>query len=133
MSAERDVSAQVVLRAASGARPDAGARITSANVAAWLPSPEAVAEVSSALRGMGFDVGPCVGNSLSIAGRGELFERRFGARLALDGGGARFAEHGHELPAAALPVSIRAHVAAITFTPPPDFGPGAESEQGQPP
>jgi len=124
---ERNVSAQVVLAAAGGARPGPKTRITSDNIQAWLPSPETVVRVSGALGDLGFEVGQCVGNSLSIAGPVRLFESCFRTRLRERGAGIRFAHGGEELAADRIPAELRAQVVAITFTPPPDFGPGTGS------
>lgn len=121
------VSAQVVLAAAGGARSGPQTRITSENIRDWAPSTETIARVSEVLRGMGFEVGKYVGNSFSITGAVRLFESRFRTKLRETGGGVRFADGGYELAAGKIPSALRAQISAITFTPPPDFGPGANS------
>ena len=126
MNAEKLVNAQVVLIAAGGARPGPHARITSENVREWLPSAETIVRVSGDLRDMGFEVGECVGNSFPITGPARLFESSFRTKLrAAAGGGVQFAGDGAELASEKIPSALRRQIAAVTFTPPPDFGPGA--------
>jgi hypothetical protein len=125
MKPDKIISAQVILVAANGARPSPQTRITSENIREWIASPETVERVSSELRRMGFEVGPCVGNSISITGPARLFESCFHTKLQEDGGGVQFAGIGKELPPNKIPISLREQIVAVTFTPPPDFGPGA--------
>lgn len=128
MNPDKTVSAQVVLAAASGARPGPRSRITSANIHEWVPSPEAIARVTGALRDMGFEVGKCIGNSCSIAGPVRLFELSFRTKLreTVDGG-VQFADRGLELSGKKIPAGLKALIATITFMPPQDFGPGTSS------
>jgi hypothetical protein len=81
MNLKKIVSAQVVLVAASGASPGPQTRITSENIREWAPSAETIVRVSGELRSMGFEVGECVGNSISITGAVRLFESRFHIKL----------------------------------------------------
>jgi len=127
MNPEKIVSAQVVLAAASGARPGPQTRITSENIREWAPSAETIVRVSGEFSGMGFEVGECVGNSISITGAARLFESCFRTKLREAGGGVQFAGEGDELAAEKIPSALQAQIAAVTFTPPPDFGPGAAS------
>jgi hypothetical protein len=124
---DKIVSAQVVLAAAGGAHPGPQTRITSENIHAWLPSAETLARVSGELGGLGFELGACVGNSFSIAGPVRLFESCFRTKLLHSRGGVRFADGGEKLSANKIPAGLRAQLVAITFTPPPDFGPGSAS------
>jgi len=126
MKPDEVVSAQVILAAASGARPGPQTRITSENIRDWTPSEDAIARVSEDLRGRGFEIGNAVGNSMSITGSVRLFESTFHTKLreARDGG-VQFADAGSELAAEKIPAALRRQIAAVTFTPPPDFGPGA--------
>ena len=121
------LSAQVVLASASGARPTPRTRITSENIREWIPSADAIAHVQRELREMGFQVGPCIGNSMSITGAARLFESRFHTTLREAGGAVQFAKDGEELASQRVPTALRAHVAAVTFVPPPAFGPGTAS------
>ena len=128
MKPEKIVSAQVILIAADGARPGPQTRITTGNIREWLPSAETAVRVSGTLRDMGFEVGECVGNSFSITGSVRLFESCFRAKLHEAGdGGMQFAGDGCELAADKIPSGLRAQIAAVTFTPPPAFGPGTAS------
>jgi hypothetical protein len=126
MNPEKIVSAQVILVAADGARPGPHTRITAENIRDWLPSDEVVTRVSAALRGMGFEVGQCIANSFSITGAVKIFESSFRTKLRELGEGLQFAND-VELAAERIPTALRAQIAAITFTRPPDFGPGAAS------
>jgi len=128
MNPEKIVSAQVVLAAASGARPGPRTRITSANIREWLPSAETIARISGELRHMGFEVGECVGNSCSITGPVRLFESCFHTKLReASGGSVQFAGSGRELERKKIPPALQAQIAAVTFMSPPDFGPGTSS------
>lgn len=109
---EDRLSAQVVLRPPTG-ELTGDERITSENVQRFLPSPEAVAETEAFFGQAGFEVGNVVGNSFSIAGPSSAFGRTFGERP----------ERGVELDLGALPDRVRRYLQAVTFTPPPDFGP----------
>ncbi len=131
MNPKETVSAQIVLAAADGARPGPHTRITTGNIHEWTPSAETVARVSGDMRALGFVVGPCVGNSFSITGPARLFESSFRTRLRETGaGGVQFAEDGDQLAAEKIPSALRAQIAAVTFTPPPDFGPAATGNFG---
>jgi len=76
---------------------------------------------------MGFEIGRCVGNSMSITATARLFESHFHVKLQEAGSGVQFAEGGYELAEVKIPSTLRAQISAITFTPPPDFGPGTAS------
>lgn len=119
---EDRLSAQVVLRPASG-ELTGDEPITSGNVHRFLPSPEAVAEAEGFFRDAGFEVANAVGNSFSIVGSPSAFERAFGERPARDGEEVRVGG-GVELDVASLPETVRRLIQAVTFTPPPAFGPG---------
>lgn len=122
------VSAQVVLQPASGEAIDAETVITSENVQDFAPSPGAAAEATQAFAAMGFDVGDVVGISFSITAEVSTFEQVFETRLREDGRGGVEAVRddgsaSYELPLEPLPESLSNLVVAVTFTPPPDFGP----------
>ena len=126
MSPQKVVSAQVVLAAAGGARPGLQTRITSENIRQWVPSAETIGRISGELRELGFEVGECVGNSISITGPARLFESCFRTTLIeTRGGGVQFAGDGCQLAPEKIPAALKRQIAAVTFTPPPDFGPGA--------
>jgi hypothetical protein len=103
-----EISAQVVLRAKGP--------ITAATLAENQPPRENVEAVQGLFRDAGFKLGPYVGISFSISGSKQLFERFFRTRLS--------EVKSYELPLHALPKEVASVIEAVTFTPPPDFGPG---------
>ena len=122
------IAAQVVLRAASGKAPDGHSLITAETLKEFAPSEEAVARAKAAFSTAGFEVGPLVGNSFSITAPVGTFEKVFKTQLRRQehGGIESVRQDGStslELPLGALPASVANPVAAVTFTPPPDFGP----------
>lgn len=122
------ISAQVVLRPASGRPAGADEAITSANVEQFLPSPAAAERVRNAFSARGFEVGPVVGTSFSITAPAQRFEEEFGVRVRSREDGGIEAVSGDddanlELPLSRLPDPLADGVAAVTFSPPPDFGP----------
>jgi hypothetical protein len=119
------LSALVVLRSAGGREPPAEA-ITSETVAQDAPEPGAADAVAAFFRGAGFEVSAPVGISFSITAPRSRFEATFDERLEVEGGDRPtevHTERGLELPRDVLPEDVRRHVRAVTFTPPPDFGP----------
>ncbi|MBI3970031.1 MAG: hypothetical protein HY332_01970 [Chloroflexi bacterium] len=125
---QETVSAQVVLRPAGGRTLDGQSTITSETIGAFLPSSEAVATAREAFRAAGFDVGPVVGNSFSITAPAGTFRKAFNTQLRREARGSVQAVKedggaGFELPLEHLPEPARGLVSAVTFTPPPDFGP----------
>lgn len=126
--AESSVSAQVLLRSASGRVLDGDVAITSANVGDYAPAPEDVLVAQRALRGAGFEVGAMIGISFSITAPAPHFEDVFGVplRVGHDGGVRRQDIDASdsselELPLRSLPPEVRAVVSAITFTPPAEL------------
>jgi hypothetical protein len=131
MSQQREplVSAQVILRPASG-EPVDPATITAATIGQMQPTATAVNATRKAFTDLGFEVGPFVGNSFSIAAPAATFEQVFGERLQRTaGGGITIVEPADgaslELPLDGLPSDLAKDVQAVTFTRPPAFGPGA--------
>lgn len=125
---KQTISAQVIVRAASGAAPDASAAVTTKTIHEFAPSPVEAERVMSFFRTAGFDVGPLIGNNFSITARAEQFEDVFRAELRRRGYGSVAAQREGggadlELPLDSLPTTIRGLVAAATFPRPPDFGP----------
>ena len=102
-----EISAQVVLRAKGP--------ITAATLAANQPPQEAVDKVRKFFSDAGFKLGHYVGISFSIAGPRSLFESFFGTDLDK--------LQGYELPLDTLPKDVAGLIEAVTFTPPPAFGP----------
>lgn len=125
------VSAQVALKSASGKAFDGETAITSANVADYSPSADTVEAAAAAFKAAGFEVGNMVGNSFSITAPPSTFEKVFKIKLQSDEpGGLKVAASSgspasYELPLKALPRDLSQHVVAVTFSPPPDFGPSS--------
>jgi hypothetical protein len=122
------LSAQVLLR-------PRGAETTSPITAETLPEhepdPEVAATLARYFRGERFDVGGLVGIGFAITAVRSRFEAVFGVRLSLEWAGEGrlrrvTTDAGQlELPLARLPDHVAEHLLAVTFTPPPDFGPGS--------
>jgi hypothetical protein len=93
--------------------------VTSANLARHAAAPEAVEELSSYFAAQGFEVGPFVGTSFAISAPARLFRHTFGPDQP---SGER---DSLEFDTKALPRRLRRHLRAISFSEPPDFGPGA--------
>jgi hypothetical protein len=122
---EPTVSAQVVLRPAStsAAPPEL---VTSSTIAGYAPPPEAAEAIRRYFERAGFSVGPLVGISFSIEGPPTSFENTFGERPRVeDRRGVQEATTaaGYELSLDRLPPELQPYIGAVTFTPPPDFGP----------
>jgi hypothetical protein len=122
------LSAQVVL-APAGGPPDA--EVTAETLAAHRPDPEAARRIADHLRSAGFEVGDLVGISFPVTGPRSRFEAVFGVELRVGESAsgavtrATTADGDLELPLDRLPDEIAGPVTAVTFTPPPDFGPGS--------
>lgn len=130
MTLDRDqvISAQVLLRSESGKTIAADTIITSETISDYAPSPQDVAWASEVLADRGFDVAELVGISFSITAPASTFEEFFETQLCReeDGGIKATRNDGslaYEFPLDALPESISNLIVAVTFTPPPDFGP----------
>ncbi|MBN1372716.1 MAG: hypothetical protein JW987_12315 [Anaerolineaceae bacterium] len=121
-------SAQVLLRSESGKVIGPETAITSENIQDYLPSIESVNLAKKFFTEMEFDVGEWVGIGFSITAPVSKFEQTFKTTLCMeqDGGIKATSEDGvikYELPLDLLPKSVTDLVIAITFTPPPAFGP----------
>jgi hypothetical protein len=133
LAGEQSISAQVVLPSASGRIIDGATIITSENIQDFMPSPELAARAAAAFAAEGFDVGVTVGVGFSISAPAETFEQLFQTPLRQNeqGGIVAAGEDGsgtYELPLRGLPESLASLVVAVTFAPPPDFGPTEFSE-----
>ena len=82
------------------------------------PDTSVVRSVTSAFRDEGFEIGPFVGISFAISGSPDVFDRVFG----IDPDSAEF--RGGELPTDRLGRDVTQHLAGVTVTAPPAFGPG---------
>jgi hypothetical protein len=125
------VSAQAVLKSASGRSFDGHTAITAESIADYSPSPDTVAAAAAGFSEAGFEVGNMVGNSFSITAPKSTFEKLFKIKLQAEDRGdvkvaaAKGATEGYELPVKALPQKLSQFVSAVTFSPPPDFGPSS--------
>lgn len=130
MTLQKDelISAQAVLLPASGRQISPETLITAENISEFEPSQEAVEETSRLFRSLGFEVGSTVGISFSITAPVHIFLDVFKVRLRRDDrGGIECLSDDDtsslELPMGALSKELARHLSAVTFIPPPDFGP----------
>ena len=123
------VSAQVVLQSARGKSPSSQTAITSETIEDFLPSQHAIAVARKAFKVAGFELGEVVANSFSITGSVSTFEKALKTRLRREPEGGTMkavrtdGSATYELPLKALPKEVARIVEAVSFTPPPDFGP----------
>jgi hypothetical protein len=122
------ISAEVLLRSASGRAVDGTTIITAATIKEYAPAPESVAKAQKVFADAGFQVASLVGISFSISGPSTLFTEFFKTRLQFNARSGVLSINSdgstsYELPLNALPKSISDLVIAVTFSPPPDFGP----------
>lgn len=127
MAVKKEVSAQVVLKAAD--RSVTGENITSENVRRAMPSEDDVRKATSHFKELGFKVEHAFGNSFSISGPSALFENVFKTKLSTEEKGGLKAKDASgskslELPLANLPNDVEKILETVTFSEPPDFGPG---------
>ena len=126
---KEQLSAQIVLRSASGSAPGPQTAVTSANVHEYLPAAADADAARRAYREAGFEVGEVVGNSFSITAPAATFEKVFKVKLRRDESkgvralAATGGDETYELPIDKLKGELARNVAAATFSPPPDFGP----------
>ena len=109
-------SALVVLRPESG-RLTGQEAVTAETLSRYRPDPDAAKAVLEFFEAAGFEVGPLVGLGFAISAPADLFDRVFGRSAPGEGHG------GSDLPLTPVPEPLRDHVQAVTFPPPPDFGP----------
>ena len=126
---EKTVSAQVILLSASGKSVTGQEAITAENVQDFMPSRESFATAARSFQEAGFEVSAPGPTGFSITAPADLFEKFFKTRLRREESGAVKAQRkdestAFELPLRALPRELAQLVEAVTFTPPPDFGPG---------
>jgi hypothetical protein len=130
MSPKKDkiISAQVILRPASGKSVTGQDAITSDNIREYMPSPENFTAAAKAFQSAGFEVSAAGPTGFSITASPKTFEKVFGTRLQADERGGMQALRKDESTTVVLPLrnldpELSRHVEAVTFTPPPDFGP----------
>lgn len=126
---QETLSAEVVLKPESGESLH-GAQITVETLSRYKPPARATDEVARFFSQNGFTTADPVGISITITAPARHFEAFFGVMLgegelgqlvvrSSEGNGS------YELPLKALPPSVSRWIEAVTFTAPPDFGPGA--------
>ena len=127
---EKSLSAEITLRSASGKSFNGQTAITSENIADYLPSSEVVEKARRAFTELGFEVSQPAGLGFSITAPASVFKKVFKTKTTSDkrGGIKALAAKGvadsYELSLKALPKELGLLVSAVTFSPPPDFGPG---------
>jgi hypothetical protein len=125
---EKTISAQVILRPESGKSVTGQDAITSANIRDYMPSQVSFDTAAQAFRAAGFEVSAAGPTGFSITAPAKIFEKVFGASLQSgERGGVEAVRKDKstslELPLRSLAPELSRHVEAVTFTPPPDFGP----------
>ena len=125
---EKTLSAQVILSPASGKSVTGQEAITSENIRDYMPSPENFQAAAQAFSAAGFEVSAAGPTGFSITAPASTFEKFFNTRLQKQERGGVMAMRKDEstsleLPLRALPREVSRLVEAVTFTPPPDFGP----------
>lgn len=127
------LSAQAIVRAASGKRLRGSEPITTRTLAEHAPSREDTAAAQAAFRAAGFEVGELGGISFSVSGHKARFEQFAGVELDVDERGAvalagkKAPSGGLELPLDRLPPELRGRLEAIAFAPPADLHEGEGS------
>ncbi len=117
------ISAQVSLRPKSGIMPKPES-ITSENLESFLPDATRASQTRVYFESLGFEVGALVGNSFAISAAAKKFEQHFHTKILHNNQHASLEDGSLELPVAHLPIELRTTVSAVSFSAPPDFGPG---------
>lgn len=126
---ESRLSAQVILKPKGGSGEISAEEITAANVSRLMPAAEDFQAARKYFADLGFEVDDGFANSFSITGDRKLFEKTFAAEISRNEKSAvkvRRADtaDASELPLEKLSAAARKIVETVTFTEPPDFGPG---------
>lgn len=127
LAAQAPLTAQVIVRAASGKRLQGSEPITTRTLAEHQPSPGDVEAARAAFEAAGFDVGSLGGISFAVTAPQERFEQLFGIELDVDERGAvslagkKAPSGGLELPLDRLPATLRDRLETVAFTPPADL------------
>ena len=124
---KRKLTAEVIVRAASGKRLQGSEPITGRTLTEHAPSREDAAAAQAAFRDAGFEASEVGGISFSITGSQTRFEKLFGVELDVDENGAvslagkKAPSGGLELPLERLPAELRNRLEAVAFTPPAEL------------
>ena len=117
------ISAQVSLKPKSGIMPKPE-NVTSANLESFLPDATRASQTRAHFESLGFEVGALVGNSFSISAPAKKFERQFHTKILHTNQFASLEDGSLELPIAQFSDEVKAIIDAVSFSKPPDFGPG---------
>lgn len=118
------ISAQVMLRPASGVEISPDAQITSKNLDEFAPHPHAYRIASGTFRSFDFEIGPLVGFTFSITASVDTFIRVFKVDLQRNAKGGIESNGGDlKLPLNHIPENARKAIQVVTFIELPDFGP----------
>jgi subtilase family serine protease len=117
------ISAQVSLKPKSGIMPKPES-ITSENLESFQPDATRASQTRAHFESLGFEVGVLVGNSFSISATPSRFEQHFHTKILHTKQFASLEDGSLELPVAHLPDELKSTVNAVSFSAPPDFGPG---------
>jgi hypothetical protein len=128
LNPEQIISAQVLLVPATGRVIDGNTPITSENIDSYRPAEEKVQLVSRYFRSRGFEVSSLVGISFTISASARYFSEFFQASLIEDETDGIQVMTGSNTPRSDLPLhsldnTLESSIIAVTFVPPPDFGP----------
>lgn len=125
---EKIISAQVILRPASGKSVTGQDAITSENIRDYMPSPESFQAAAQSFAAAGFEVSAAGPTGFSITAPASTFEKVFNTSVrSQEGRGIEAVRKdksaSYELPLRGLSGDLSRYVEAVTFTPPPDYGP----------
>lgn len=123
------ISVQVILRPSSNKVINEKSIITSNNIEAYLPPPNAYVLAKRIFSSLGFEVGSLVGISFSISAKVDVFRKILRVSFQRDskGGILCINKNGSgslKLPLEYLPEKLIDIIQSITCVEPPDFGPG---------
>lgn len=127
------LTAQAIVRAASGKALRGSDPITTRTLAEHLPSRDDAAAAQAAFRAAGFEVGALGGISFSITAPKSHFEQFFGVRMDVDENGVvriagrKSSDASLELPLQALPPELSGRLEAVAFEAPADIHDGQGS------
>jgi hypothetical protein len=119
----KKISAQVILKPKAGMTP-AAESITADNLESFMPDANLAATTRAHFESLGFEVGELVANSFSITAPRKTFEQHFHAKIEVTEQHAALKNGTLELPIDSLPKGVRATITTVSFSAPPDFGPG---------